>query len=335
MTEYDVLVYTDYEPDDFLALLIVRKLFNNVAVVVTENNSEVRQKKCEDLLFFFPEFAVFFGKGSTKEYNFLKNPAAPEVVMRGFDYFETKAPKIVFGIAPPRDMIAVTEEMPDYFKESTVYFYGGFNFALVLDAGVDLTKWFTESFKTIVVFETRNSFGDQLNFNKNSGPLIPFLESKSDDRKIRRLLDLMEAWDNHIVNKKIKKIGDFQNKHSELASFKIPEQSFELRECMKSNTDMYESNNDWLFMIRSVDVVVALGMGGHQTVAADPVAVIMYDEPLDSSRMMPALFTFPKPGKFEYQRVEKSNFYVFKPEGLEAQHAAHDEVEAKIVEILK
>lgn len=334
--EKTVLVFTDYEPDDYLALLIIARLFKNVTLVVTENNAEVRQKKCEDIKFFFPEFPVFRGTGSTKPYDFVKDAAAPENTFAEYDFKQMDAPDIVFGIAPPRDMIAVTKVDPNYFKQSRVYFYGGFNFACVMDYDVDLTTWFTDSFKSVVVFETRPSFGDRLNFNPTSGPLIAFLESKSDDPKFKRFLELNEAWDAHILAKMIAKISAFQEERKdELPECMLPIGAAMLRDHLKSQIDKCENDAKWFFMIRSLDVVIAVSSGGHESVAADPVVVIMHDEPLDSPRLKPVVFTLPTPEKFVYESVEKSNLYLFDPDGIEAKHAAHDEVEQKIINALK
>lgn len=288
----NILIFSDYEPDDFLTLMVLMFVHvkNLVTLVITENNHHTLQQKCMDAAHFFPTFHVMYGATSTKHYDFTRDSTSSE---RSFTKYYAKnavKPDRIYGIAPIRDIVDAVVDNPLVFVDAEVLFYGGFNFAEVVNTDhrvADWTAFFSNSFKRVVVFELRFAIGSQFSFTQNNSQFLrTLIQHPTKSPQMQRLLTLIQAWNKHISSKT----------RSDLVSI-LPTSPLSTRE--------------WDNVERKIKINRNVDTDPYQLLAAD-VLLIMSEMIVDD--LVPVSFVLGLDGRFEYKDVGMdSKVFLFRP----------------------
>lgn len=333
-----MLIFSDYTPDGFLALWILSKRFSEGGVlVITENDGATLQSKCEDASYWFPSFQVFRGVSSTEARPFMKAPAAP-LYIHSYDFEEHDAPDILFGLAPIWDIYRIVAPLPvktiwennpnphgSYFAKTTAYFYGGLNFGSVMfkepehlramiqssDPHGDYWKrFFDDHFLRTVVFEKQHAFGRENDgiFTSETGPLLDALyqAARRHDLKSLWLLDMNRTYNIHLY-------GKLRN---QLPSF---------GDCHASNITKFDAFN-------AMKVMQSILRTSDEIIATNSLVAVLFDEPVDSSRLIPVNVYLHFGNYVEYGKpYVPNNVFLFKPKDVTGMNK---EVEGRIVNLL-
>ena len=313
----NILIFSEYEPDDFLALwiLVMRYASALVTLVITENSGETLQAKCEDAAHFFPSWKVLRGASSDKKRNFAKTVDAPDRFIESYNgLLEEAAPDIVFGLAPIRDIVHIVSSNPTYFSKTTAYFFGGFNFACLTSTrkDIDWSTFFEKHFEKVIVFEKNLIFEQDFNysFTMESGPFMKLLwDQPAEDARAVRLRILITSWNRHIYEKMISDISPFEK----------------LQAINKKNA------------LRKLHLLKTIVNSPEQMVAADPIVSILADENIHL-HSRPVSFVLNESGHFSYVYNPASTVFLFdaSPYGtswMDHDKAIHEEVESKMVSL--
>lgn len=313
MNVSSLLIFSDYEPDDFLALWILSIIFKIGTLVITENKSDVLQQKCMDAAYFFPNFKIYRGATSRTEFDFKKEGN----ITSTFPIYHSEnqiPPSIVFGLSPIRDIKKISWENPNFFKGAQTFFYGGFNFATVISTmkEFDWTTWFQQTFARVVIFEKKTMFGKFDTFTRSSGPLLPtIIQHQQNSVYAKRFLSIIYTWNNHLHAKLLQDVNEYIEKHA------------------KNGIGIGISN--WDNIYRKIEIIKGIENDNYQVVAADPAVTVLYDEDIRSPRLHPISFVLKDDGIFEYVDVAFSKVYLFKAHD---EAATHSEVEQKITSLI-
>lgn len=151
-----LLIFTDVEPDDLLALWILdrRGLLGGATVVVTENDAGALRRKEAIVAGRHATrgpgaITILAGATSARPRDFPRD--APCGSGRPFAWPD-RAPPTILCLAPPRDLLAAPA---GYFRNTVLWAYGGFNFREVTRRGDEIPR-LLGGFARAHVFETRH-----------------------------------------------------------------------------------------------------------------------------------------------------------------------------------
>lgn len=281
----NVLIFSDYEPDDFLALMLLALLHaaDNVQLVITENKLGTLIAKCADAAHHFPTFRVLRGAESNVVYNFVWDRAVRDG--KHIPIYDDKIDDVpidrVYGLAPFRDLVRVVASYPDRFARTQAFLYGGFNFGKVTPP-VDWNAFCT-AFARVTIVESRVAFGEQFTFTRDSGPLLPLVMAKAEagNALAMRLISLASSWNAHLAVKMRTDIGAVMlnslTPHG--ANVPIP----------------------WNDVLRKIDIARAIEADPHQILAADAIVALLASAPdAFADELRPVILTWNKEGRVAY-----------------------------------
>lgn len=324
-------VFTDYEPDDFMALMVLRAKYPHVHIhaIITENPADVLQAKYEDAKHFFGEhFTIWIGAPSNKKYAFAKDAAAPDLppgpvfTAEGID-----APDVLISLAPPRDVIRIATEKPGFFKNTVHHAYGSFNWSCVLDfesnppTGIMAPRWFQDTFKITYVTETLNVFEQShKTFNAHTSPeFIEYVKHRAETSSyFRRFVDLSTAWDAHARALNIAEIIKARHLFDGLPADVFDDVNRDATPLIEHAVEYLKGEHDAKDVETMDDIlrrlrIVKSMQAGLQFVAADPVVVLMlHDSHLEFAQHVDFVF---EGKRFKYVPDETSTLvYVCTPD---------------------
>jgi len=207
-----LLVLTDLEPDDVLALYILLKKVDKtfpMLVIVGEGNINKTGMVTSLLnLMCFNNFTVVQGSlnlhkdfpeaacrvfGNT-------SPSPDSNVSIEIEEFLTKYDSpLIFGIKPFTELLDVN---PDLLAKCVLALYGGFNlrcmsFSVSKD---DIAEFVNTSFKHVILYESFYAAGEQNSVNKTNAADLFNIMLKSKDPVLVGLVKLITIWNDHIAD---------------------------------------------------------------------------------------------------------------------------------------
>lgn len=334
----EILVVTDWEPDDVLAAMILSKRFEGrLTFVVSENDPVTIREKCFDIKYFFPHSEVFAGSTSEKVYNFKHNFSAKPIRIVPYadaDAPLPKKPMMVFCLAPPRDLIAISMRDPYFFRNTIAFFYGGVNFAALRmhESFFDFGYWLGTAFLRAVVFETNFAYPHSDKFTMTSGPLMKKLEDMAPENKYyKRMHQISYLWDSHIKKQRFESAQKLLLKYPNVFPQPIDIEN-RAQEYMDRAKEGNLNPGDLIELMGDLTVYEATKNLDYQMVAADSLVAALFeesDEPDSAHDFKPVRFLAGE--RYHYQSERGSKLLLYDPIDKEK---ARTDLETKIIEIL-
>lgn len=202
----DLYVFTDLEPDDYLALWILNKNGYNFSTIVVGEGKCVDQKARRTVRYLTdPVFNISSPnilKGDQSDKDFPKFDDSFELYKsdENFslsnlkEYVQSGGTKIII-IKPPREFFHYIKTNPtelSFLSKTKCYLYGSFNMKS-LDATENEFKIFCDLFGEFYLYESFFATGPQNNMNVQNFPLIQKL------RKNTNFAELLDTWDDYIL----------------------------------------------------------------------------------------------------------------------------------------
>ena len=240
-----LVIFTDCEPDDMLALWILerRGYLDKAVIVVTENDEATLKRKAWLVRQHHQKVSVQIGSTSSRQRQLDETYGELDVPRFAFG---ADAPLYVIALAPPRDLMAQWRVHPHYFKTSELWAYGGFNFRELVLGGVDVVPML-KSFWRAHIFETFHAVGAR-NFIEETPAAVPYLGKLARD------------WNRHIAL-------DMQN---ELASNPRLAGVCDWARALKEIPDLTPSE------VRCMKVLDVIAKYPTEIVAADPLVAVFF-----------------------------------------------------------
>jgi len=195
---------TDLEPDDILAIDVLRKKHDVYAYVCGEGNVD---KKMNRLLNYYGKSnARLYIKGTESDKDFPEpydttdytnaNVKNKTEYMSELKNFVSSNGKTMVIIKPPRELyeqfLSNPEETKKTMSSVDCYMYGSFNLRS-LNANKDQLKDFLSSFKNLYIFETHYAIGSENSVNPDIFKGYPTL-TKADN-----FMEISKQWNDYIV----------------------------------------------------------------------------------------------------------------------------------------
>jgi hypothetical protein len=202
-----LLILTDFEPDDIIALaLLFKNLPPNMCcgVIVGEGGCDKRDAVRALAAMYRAQVIIAEGRRSDKAYPVEMLEAIPSVHnMHALPYMTatnlieyvltTQKPTIV-ALKPAWELYGLPQEM---LARATLYMYGSFNFRATFDevAKNVVAHWLNTSFAHVYLYESYLATGSQSSVNAKNSPAL--FEALAD--KMPELTPVMTAWNTSIV----------------------------------------------------------------------------------------------------------------------------------------
>lgn len=229
MFEDPILLLTDAEPDDLLALFLLISFKVKISAILVSESvptttalKTISIKRLLKLVNYDCDVIPCFSSKkdydltldselTIEEQNLVSDYVADPIKYNNFVIELTKMfitmfknPTIIC-IAPIRMLFAMYHENIKVFRNVTAYIYGSFNFREVLrdiDSDINLTCMLNSGFKNLYVFENHHVLGEQNSFNKNTCPkTYKMFEELKDDKVIKHISYIMFMWNKNIIKK--------------------------------------------------------------------------------------------------------------------------------------
>jgi len=227
-SEHDaLLILTDLEPDDVLAIYILRKRLDAAfPILVVLGEGDLNKTGMADGLFTqlgFTNFKTIQGPYSNFEY--YSNYEYPNEAIHIFGdnvgkqfqaniYFEEIekflgefVSPLILGIKPFTELLNVD---PTVLSKCVLAMYGGFNLRCMTNNCLEesVAKLINNAFKYVILYETFFVTGEQNSINKNNAPKLFETLVTSQDLVLRGIVKLMGIWNDHIADECLKTISD-------------------------------------------------------------------------------------------------------------------------------
>jgi hypothetical protein len=232
-----IIITTDLEPDDLVALHILKDYLPDVPLLflVGEGNAYIkymRMKVYAELL-GLTNYKIIQGESSDKDFKYdgydvfnkeiipylraQKNPEQNNYEL--LEFIKLYKP-VIISLKPPRELYALYLKDGKLFNEIDIIGYMSFNIRCMLVSGdFDVIKFF-ESFKTVIYYESFLATGEENSINlgasvdeTSSG--FPF------DKLPSYIIKLMQLWNKDISTYCQNYIKDFLDKDDEQSKEKI------------------------------------------------------------------------------------------------------------------
>ena len=193
-------VETDLEPDDYLAINILRrKGYLLHTVVIGEGDANKKFNRA----FYYYGNTCNLVKGTSSDKLFPEDPfMCPEAGVDGMDYYSALKKYIESGfdeiviLKPPRELYSLFLEKPDetkgWLSNITCYMYGSFNLRSLHAEPAKLQE-FLRSFGKLYIYESYHASGSENTLNpdnySNFGVMLKTLDPDG------KFSELMRAWD--------------------------------------------------------------------------------------------------------------------------------------------
>lgn len=273
--ENNIFVFTDLEPDDYLALWILAKRNYDIYGVVVGEGQDVKEKVKRAKHYFSNKniFAnmprIIQGDSSTKDFpeNFgyeCENECNYNLKDELQNYINNGGSKIVI-IKPPRELFnmmrANLEEMKKLLENATCYIYGSFNMRSI-DATSTEFEQFNGLFKNIFLYESYFATSRENNLNCENFPLMTILLKNND------FGTLLYKWDSYIIKDCVDTCNDLLHMYN-LTELVEPSALEEIMS--KNDLDKYKRNFKCYIQVKS--------NLGRQCVFADCGLAVAMDKP--------------------------------------------------------
>jgi len=204
-------VETDLEPDDVLALMMLK---NIDYYVVGEGNADIKYDRmiryCE--LLGNKGAIVIKGQNSDKlfendgkEFDVLENKICIEDYLHNFMKFASMKDPIMFSLKPMRELLTEYRKDPVLIKQFTknieLYVYGGFNFRCILKTHEKELLELLNSFKKVHIYESFYVSGEFNSINKTNFPkLYQYIMEHAAEPSYQTLLKLTYNWNDYLYH---------------------------------------------------------------------------------------------------------------------------------------
>jgi hypothetical protein len=200
----DLYVFTDLEPDDYLALWILNKNGYKFKTVVVGEGKFVQQKAERAYYYFnnddfYPESCPYITVGESSDKDFPESFETDETYdnfsLENLKEFVQNGGTKILIMKPPRELFQYIITNPaelSFLKNTKCYLYGSFNMKS-LDATDSEFRMFCDLFDSLYVYESFFATGPQNNLNPQNFPLIQKL------RQHQNFSDLLDSWDDYIL----------------------------------------------------------------------------------------------------------------------------------------
>lgn len=203
-----MLLFTDFESDDGLAMHILEKRgLLPSTIVVTESVREITIKKAQMIKQIFPQCTVYVGASSDKTYDNFVTDSTVIVQDMPQNLLDHKYGTIIC-LSPPRDLYRHWRTHPTIFRNTDLWIYGGFNLR-TMKGKIDV--FMNTAFANVYLFETtgvlwpRNicwEYTPKLMTHMNSIPwLMTLINMWNENIKRQSLIQIQTSKSTESVNR--------------------------------------------------------------------------------------------------------------------------------------
>lgn len=206
-----ILILTDLEPDDILALYLLKKYIQNdtIIYVITGEGNLIKCNMCESILNIigYKNYIVFDGNKSEKEYpKDIIDTYIYDKEQKYTFYLDVSSIKglienfnnpLIIGLKPFTEIIKYISYIS--LKKSTFIVYGSFNFRCMLKDynNETLANFINNSFKRVIIYESYYATGEKNSMNT-------YKMEKVNNKFFNKLLKTVELWNIFILKDCIK-----------------------------------------------------------------------------------------------------------------------------------
>jgi hypothetical protein len=211
-----LIITTDLETDDLIALYIMAKYIKDMPklIIVGEGNSQI--KYCRMLIYSyllgFTNTTIIKGHSSHQKFkcdglDILSNEAITEInnsidqtdPIDDIRLFIKRYPdQTIISLKPMRELLEIWKEEPDIFANITLIGYMGFNVRSIMNNREQDIINFFRSFKLVIYYETFLATGSKNNIDEADD--FPF------DKLPNFITKLMKSWNTNMIDKCLQSI---------------------------------------------------------------------------------------------------------------------------------